>query len=143
MAKLSPWSPYVLEFYPSILITGPRNEKVAEVDTVYWLEKGYRQVVFSQEGMGFALPESVVYPKRAIVDYLHRPVAIVMGVGKVYPPYKERSVTPAEAALSGQFDRKLAPVVVAPTRQIRLEVERRYPGQHPLFVRSTRDLRGR
>jgi hypothetical protein len=35
---------------------------------------------------------------------------------------------------SGQFDRKVAPVVIAATQRARDYVMERYPGQHPLFV---------
>lgn len=105
MASLSPWSPYVKKYYPSLVIMRLSDSKpVATVDTPLFLAKGYTTVAYSQgpSGLGAAMPESVVYEKKAILDEAGNVVAIVEGIGKIFPGFRMRSVTAAEAALSGE-----------------------------------------
>lgn len=103
MSTIAPWSPYVRKYYPSRRLTRLSDGKpVADVDTVHRLAPGYTVVVFDQaQGLGAAMPESVTYPKWVIVDEKGVMVAIVEGIGKIFPGYQKRAVTPAEAALSG------------------------------------------
>ena len=44
--------------------------------------------------------------------------------------------------VSGQFDRKVGPVVLYSTEKAKEEVEARYPGQHPLFIRTSENIQG-
>ena len=102
MADLSPWSPYIKRYYPSRRIVREDGRPVADVDTVHRLAAGYNVVMYGHaEGLGAAMPESITYPKWVIVDEKGVMVAIVEGVGKIFPGYQKRPVTPSEAALSG------------------------------------------
>ena len=107
MSTLSPWSPYVKRYWPSVIIKRRSDWKpVADVDTILWIDPGYTGVMLhstpSGGGMSGAMPEGVVYPRFALFDQgTGKVVAIVEGVGKVYPGFAKRPVTPVEAALSG------------------------------------------
>jgi hypothetical protein len=102
--KYSSWSPYVLDFHPNTAIIGPHERPVAIVDTINKLMPGYKAVHFwkgNYAGMGAAFTETPVLPKQVLVDSQGNMVAVVMGIGKVFPGFKVRDITAGEAALSG------------------------------------------
>ena len=107
MSTLSPWSPYVKKYWPSVVVTRLSDGvQVANVDTILKLAPGYTGVMYhggsGGGGMGAAMPEGLIYARYALLENASgKVVGIVEGVGKVYPGFSKRPITPTEAALSG------------------------------------------
>ena len=99
MANVAPWSPYAFEYTPNKTIIDAQGRPVATVDVIDLLSPGYK--VGPMQGLSGSMPETPVYAKEVIVDDKGTLVAVVRGIGKVFPPYHVRAVTAAEAAFSG------------------------------------------
>jgi len=101
MVRLATASPYVLEYQPRRLIHTTAGIPVAWVDQILWIAPGYGiyPIGAGVSGMAAAIPETPVHPRMAITDGASV-IAVVEGVGQVFPGYLVRPVTATEAALT-------------------------------------------
>jgi len=101
MTKFATWSPYVPAYEPRHLVVAPDGRPVVTADIVHRVQAGYKiQPLKKLEGLGAAMPETPIHIKETVVDESDAVVAIVEGAGKVFPGFRVRPVTAAEAAIT-------------------------------------------